>query len=569
MSTSGDALRPRHVCSALLAALNAAEGRSRARKRDQTPDAIGLALRRDLLEHAVADDPEPEAFEQWLLERVERSKTSGAERAMARTVLEEWRLANRMKSFAVWLDHGAPSQDATNLAALTLTKRVRVLIVGCGFGGLACARALQRAPVDVMVIDRTNHHLFQPLLYQVATAGLAGPDIAAPIRHLLRKQRNATVLLGEVGTVDTAHQQVSLTDGQQLTYDHLVLAAGTSTGYFGHSDWAVHAPGLKTLQDAQEIRRRILMAFESAEKEEVSAQRTAWLNFVVIGGGPTGVEMAGNLAEIARQTLPGEFRRIDPASSRVILLEGGPRLLPSMPEALSESAKQQLEALGVEVRLGTRVIGMDAQGVDVVPSDGSADRINSRCVIWAAGVVAGPVARALAHATGLTLDRSGRLPVAPDLSLPGHPEIWVIGDLAAAQSHRKGHAPCAVPGVAAAAKQMGRLAGRNILRRLRGQATSAFCYRDWGTLATIGRNSAVVDLRTPFGPLRFKGRPAWLFWVFAHLWFLIGFRNRVAVLTQWAWAYWTLQRYARVVLDASSVESPVTRPSGKGGGEGG
>ena len=427
--------------------------------------------------------------------------------------------------------------------------RPHVLIIGCGFGGLEAARAFSgsgAADVDITVVDKTNHHLFQPLLYQVATAGLSAPSIAAPIRHLFRRQRNVTTLLGEVVVIDGQARTVTLQDGAELRWDHLIVAAGATHSYFGRDDWAPFAPGLKTLDDAFEIRRRVLMAFEAAEREDDPAQRAALLQFVVVGGGPTGVELAGTFAEIARHTLPGEFRRIDPRQARVLLVEGGPRVLQSMPETLSERAREQLAALGVEVKVGARVTGIDAEGLDVTTAAGP-ERLLSRCVVWAAGVAASPLGRVLAEATGCTLDRAGRVVVEPDLSLKGHPDIQVIGDLAAAQSHVPGRDPKPVPGVSPGAKQMGRCAAANIQRRLRGEPTQAFRYRDYGNLATIGRNSAVVDLGTPAGTLRFSGYPAWLFWLFAHVYFLIGFRNRFVVLLDWAWAYWTYDRSARVV----------------------
>lgn len=429
-----------------------------------------------------------------------------------------------------------------------MTARPRIVIVGCGFGGLETARALAAAEVDITLVDRTNHHLFQPLLYQVATAGLSAPAIAAPARHLFRRQANVTTLLGEVVGIDAAAREVRLRDGAALRYDHLVVAAGATHSYFGRDEWAVHAPGLKTLADAFEIRRRVLLAFEAAEKEDDAQRRADWLTFVVIGGGPTGVEMAGTLAEIARHTLPGEFRRIDPAQARILLLEGSDRVLQAMPPALSASARRQLERLGVEVRVGARVTAIDAGGLQVQPpGDAPAVRIASRCVVWAAGVAASPLGRQLAEATGAQVDRAGRVLVEPDLSLPGHPEISVIGDLAAARSHVPGRESLAVPGVSPAAKQMGRTAAANIRLRLAGRPAQAFRYRDYGNLATIGRNSAVVDLATPWRPIRFSGRLAWLFWLFAHIYFLIGFRNRLVVLIDWASAYWSKQRYARVV----------------------
>jgi NADH dehydrogenase len=423
----------------------------------------------------------------------------------------------------------------------------RIVIIGCGFGGLEAARALRDADVSITLVDKTNHHLFQPLLYQVATAGLSAPAIAAPVRHLFRAQANVTTLLGDVVAVDAAAQAVQLRDGNVVPYDHLIVAAGSTHSYFGRDDWAPFAPGLKTLADAFEIRRRVLLSFEEAEKESDPQLRAAWLTFVVIGAGPTGVEMAGTLAEIARHTLPGEFRRIDPAQARILLVEGGPRVLQAMPEALSASAQRQLERLGVEVQVDARVTAIDAGGLEVRKGDGAAQRMASRCIVWAAGVAASPLGRQLAEATGATVDRAGRVTVEPDLSLAGHPEISVIGDLAAARSHLAGHGPRPVPGVSPAAKQMGRTAASNIVRRIAGQATEPFRYRDYGNLATIGRNSAVVDLWMPWRRIQFSGRMAWLFWLFAHIYFLIGFRNRLVVLIDWASAYWSSQRYARVV----------------------
>ena len=438
---------------------------------------------------------------------------------------------------------------------MSKTGRPHIVIVGCGFGGLEAARRLQRADVDITLIDKTNHHLFQPLLYQVATAGLAAPSIAAPVRLLFRRQPNVTTLLGEVTQIDPVGREVRLADGARLAWDHLILAAGATHSYFGHDDWARMAPGLKTLADAFEIRRRILLSFEAAEIESDPARRRALLTFAVIGAGPTGVEMAGTLAEIARHTLEGEFRHIDPSSAEVLLIEGGPRVLQAMPESLSQRAQDQLQKLGVQVRLNARVTSVDATGLQVESpfSDGGAGvgshRIECNCVVWAAGVAASPLGRLLADAIGVETDRAGRIKVLADLSLPGHPDISVVGDLAAALSHRPGKEPKPVPGVSPGAKQMGRAAADNILRRIAGQPTEPFRYRDYGNLATIGRNSAVVDLGTPFGPLRFSGRMAWLFWLFAHVYFLIGFRNRIVVLMDWASAYWSFQRYARVVAD--------------------
>jgi NADH dehydrogenase len=439
--------------------------------------------------------------------------------------------------------------------AASTQHKPRIVIVGCGFGGLEAARALKNAPLRITLVDKTNHHLFQPLLYQVATAGLSAPAIAAPVRHLFRKQANLTTLLGKVTGIDTAGRQVLLEDGTALPYDHLIVGAGAGHSYFGHDEWAPYAPGLKTLDDAFEIRRRILLAFEAAEKESDMDRRRAWLTFVVIGGGPTGVEMAGQLAEIARQTLPGEFRHIDPSSARILLLEGGSRLLQTMPEDLSRRAKEQLEKLGVEVRLDARVIAIDAASVKVQPAGRTSGgdenyTIESRCVVWAAGVAASPLGRQLAQATGAHCDRAGRVKVEPDLSLPAHPEISVIGDLADARSYAPGRQPEPVPGVSPAAKQMGRAAAANLMRRLANRPTRPFRYRNYGNLATIGRNAAVVDLATPAGRhIKFSGYPAWLFWLFAHIYFLIGFRNRIVVMIDWASAYWSQQRYARVISD--------------------
>lgn len=407
-----------------------------------------------------------------------------------------------------------------------------VVIVGGGFGGLWAARALRRAPVRVTLLDRGNHHLFQPLLYQVATAGLSAPNIAAPLRHILRRQRNATVLMGEVAGIEPDAKRLRLADGRTLDYDTLLLASGATHAYFGHDDWALHAPGLKTLDDALEIRRRILTAFERAEAEDDAAQRAAWLTFAIVGGGPTGVELAGTLAEIARHTLRDEFRRADPHRARVLLLEAGPRVLSSFPESLSAKARAQLERLGVEVRSGVPVAAIDAEGVVL-----GEERIPSRTVLWAAGVAASPLARDL----GVPLDRAGRVIVDADLRVPGHPDVYVVGDLAAVRCDDN-----PVPGVAPAAKQMGRYVGGAIRTRLRGVEPPPFRYRDFGNLATIGRMAAVVDLHG----LKLSGLLAWWFWLAAHVFFLIGFRNRLVVLIDWAQAYWSYQRSARIILGA-------------------
>lgn len=404
-----------------------------------------------------------------------------------------------------------------------------ILVLGGGFGGLWAVRALASAPVRITLVDRSNHHLFQPLLYQVATAGLSAPDIAAPLRHILRGQGNVTVRLDEALAIDTKAKSVRCAHGQ-LDYDYLVIATGATHAYFGHDDWAAHAPGLKTLEDAFAIRRRILGAFEAAEREDDPVARAAWLSFVVIGGGPTGVELAGTLAEIARHTLKREFRRCDPATAKIHLVEAGPRLLSAMPEALSQSARLQLEKLGVSVHSGQAVTAIDADGVALGES-----RIASRTVLWAAGVAASPLGKQL----GATLDRAGRVQVQEDLSLPAHPEVFVIGDLASLmQANGR-----PVPGVAPAAKQMGAHVAKTIRRRLAGTTATPFAYRDYGNLATIGRMAAVVD----FGRLQLSGLIAWWFWLTAHLFFLIGFRNRLVVLVDWAWSYWSYQRNARII----------------------
>jgi len=405
----------------------------------------------------------------------------------------------------------------------------RVVILGCGFGGLFAARALRKAPVEVTVVDRTNHHLFQPLLYQVATAGLAAPAIAEPIRRALSRQKNVTVLYGEAQRVDAAAREVILENGETLPYDRLVLATGATDSYFGHDAWRTHAPGLKTLEDAFEIRRRILLAFEHAEREADPVKRSAWLTFVVIGAGATGVEMAGMLAEISRHTLKGEFRRFDPRNARVVLVEGMERVLPPYPADLSERARVQLERMGVTVWLGRKVTGIDARGVQL-----GGDRLEANTVVWCAGVAASPIGATL----GVPLARGGRVIVDPDLSVPEHPEIQVVGDLASLPAHEP-----PVPGVAPAAKQMGRHAARNIVDALAGRPTRPFRYRDYGQLATIGRSSAVAM----FGKVHIWGWLAWVAWLTAHIYFLIGFRNRVVVLIDWAWAYWTFERSARVV----------------------
>jgi NADH dehydrogenase len=408
-----------------------------------------------------------------------------------------------------------------------------VVIVGGGFGGLAAARGLSGAPVRITLVDRRNHHVFQPLLYQVATAGLAAPDIAAPIRHILRSQRNAATILAEVSGFDLRQRKIMIAGGA-LAYDFAVIAAGAGHSYFGHDDWGRYAPGLKTMEDAVEVRRRVLLAFEHAERHEDEALQREWLTFVVVGGGPTGVELAGALTEIARHTLRGEFRRIQPRSARVILVEGTDRVLPPYPPDLSDKARRQLEGLGVEVLTGALVTGVDGAGVQL-----GDQRIAARTVLWAAGVAASPLGRMLGQC-----DRAGRLEVEPDLTVPGHPEVFVIGDLAAVRHDGK-----PVPGVAPAAMQMGRQAAANIIRTLEGQPRRPFVYRDKGSLATIGRKAAVAEIRG----VRMSGFVAWLAWLGIHILFLIGFRNRVVVMFDWALAYFTYARSARIVLGPPEI----------------
>ena len=417
-----------------------------------------------------------------------------------------------------------------------------VLIVGAGFGGLYAAKALKNAPVRITVIDRRNHHLFQPLLYQVATAGLSPGDIAYPIRAILGRQQNVRVLLAEAVGVDLASRKVKLRDGE-LSYDYLILAPGVRHAYFGHNDWEKWAPGLKTLEDALEIRRRILLAFERAERETDEAQRRALLTFVVVGGGPTGVELAGAIAEISRQVMVRDFRAIDPREARIVLIEGGPRILPAYPEDLSTKAEAQLKRLGVEVWTNSVVTSVDASGVVV-----AGQKLPSATTLWAAGVEASPLARSL----GVELDRAGRVIVAPDLTVAGHPEAFVIGDLAALQD-KDGHP---LPGIAPVAIQQGRHAARNILRASRGLPREPFHYLDRGSLATIGRAAAVAD----FGWIKFSGFLAWLSWLFIHIFFLIGFRNRFIVMFEWAWAYFTYQRAARLIT--GDINSRPSAPDG-------
>ena len=405
----------------------------------------------------------------------------------------------------------------------------RVVVVGAGFGGLRAARRLARYPVRVTLIDRKNHHTFQPLLYQVATAGLSPGEIAAPIRWIVRGRRKVEVLLGEVQDFDLHRRLVKLPD-LEILYDYLIVAAGVSHAYFGHDEWEALAPGLKTIEDALEIRRRVLLAFELAERQAAGGAGQMPLNFVVVGGGPTGVELAGTLAEIARRVLADEFVSIDPKTTRIILLEGGPRLLPSYPEDLSRSAEEQLRHLGVEVHTSTMVTGVEPGAVRMGQT-----RLPATVTLWAAGVAASALGKKL----GAPVDRAGRVLVHPDLSIPGHPEVFVIGDLASLQDeHGK-----MLPGVAPVAMQEGVATADNIARDLQGESRRPFHYFDKGSLATIGRAAAVAQ----FGKVHISGFIAWLSWLFIHIFFLIGFRNRIIVMLQWAWSYVTFERGARLI----------------------
>ena len=425
------------------------------------------------------------------------------------------------------MERGSPS--AEDRAAPVVNDLPHVVVVGGGFGGLYAARALAGKPVRVTLLDRRNHHLFQPLLYQVATAALNASDIAAPLRSVLRRAKNITVLMAQVDRVDLADRCLVL-DRDEIRYDALILAVGASHSYFGHEDWEQYAPGLKSLEDALEIRRRVLLAYELAEREHDAAEREALLTFVVVGGGPTGVELAGALAEIARRTIARDFRSIDPTAARVLLLEGGPRVLAAFPEPLSRRAQESLERIGVEVRTRSVVTQVTADAVWL-----GGEQIRTRTVLWAAGVAASPLNRTL----GVALDRSGRVSVEPDLSIPGHPEAFAIGDMSVVRDT----SGTALPGLAPVAMQQGARAADNVLRRLSGRPTRPFRYHDRGIMATIGRAAAVADIRG----LRLSGLIAWLAWLLVHITFLIGFRNRLLVLFEWAWAYVSWHRGARLI----------------------
>jgi NADH dehydrogenase len=410
--------------------------------------------------------------------------------------------------------------------------RPHVVIIGGGFGGLTAAQALEGAPVRVTLVDRTNHHTFQPLLYQVAMAGLSPADIAQPIRAILSRQPNVTVLMADVSRIDAAARYVELTDGARLAWDFLVVACGAQTSYFGHEGWTRTAPGLKSIEDALEIRRRVLLSFELAEREEDPARREALLGFVVIGGGPTGVELAGALAELSKFVLERDFRRIDPSEARTVLLEGGDRILASFPEDLSASAVAQLHELGVEVRTGARVTAIEPDRVCI--GDAS---IPCSVVLWAAGTRANPLTASL----GARLDPQGRVWVEPDLSVPGHPRIFVVGDAARVD----GQDGRPLPGVSPVAMQQARTAARSIRRALEGKDTIAFRYLDKGSMATIGRSRAIAQVQR----MHMSGFVAWMAWLVVHIWYLIGFRNRFVVLFTWAWSYFTYRRGARLITD--------------------
>lgn len=427
----------------------------------------------------------------------------------------------------------------------------RVVIIGGGFAGLAAARVLTRgraaSDVSVTLIDRRNHHLFQPLLYQVATATLSPAQIAAPIRKVLSGRANADVLMAEVKGLDLNRRIVQLRDGE-VAYDYLIVAAGATHSYFGHEEWEAAAPGLKSIEDAVTIRRRFLMAFEEAEREADTARRRAGLTFVIVGGGPTGVELAGAMVEIARNTIPRDFHVIDTATARIILVEAGERVLAAFPEKLSTRARRDLEELGVEVRVGSRVTAIDAEGVTIHSGAGD-ERLATRSVVWAAGVAASPLGSMLAGDNPAVLDKSGRVIVTPTLTLPGHPDVFVVGDLA----HVVGADGAAVPGVAPAAMQMGRYAAHALLRTVRGDAASRpFAYVNKGNLATIGRARAVAE----FPWFTMAGLPAWLLWAGVHIAFLISFRARLGVMTDWIWSYFFYERGARLITGESERDRP-------------
>ncbi|MEO8603173.1 MAG: NAD(P)/FAD-dependent oxidoreductase [bacterium] len=423
----------------------------------------------------------------------------------------------------------------------------RVVVIGGGFAGLNLVRGLRRAPVDVTLIDRRNFHLFQPLLYQVATGSLSPAEISAPLRAVVGYQANTRVLLGDVTGIDVGARRVVLSDGT-VDYDILVVAAGSTHAYFGHPEWGQYAPGLKTIEDATAIRHRILLAFEAAEREPDALRREAWMRFIVVGAGPTGVELAGALGEIANDTLKGDFRSIHPADAQILLLEAGERVLASYAPSLSESAARTLKRLGVSVRLKDVVTAVEPGGVRV-HCNGRDEHLASHTVIWAAGVQASPLAAMLAQGTGATADRAGRVVVGTDLTIAGHPEIFALGDMAHVEQDGK-----MLPGLAPVAMAQGRWAAKRIAAQARGATTAPFRFHDKGTMATIGRAAAVVDL----GFIRFSGLLAWLTWVFIHIMYLVEFQSRVVVLTRWAWNYFTRDRGARLITGATPLPLPLS-----------
>ena len=417
--------------------------------------------------------------------------------------------------------------------------RPRVVIIGGGFGGIAAAQALKRAPASVTLIDRTNHFTFQPLLYQVATAALSPSDITAPIRWILRHHRNAEVLMAEVREIDPERKVVRFDDElKEIPYDYLIIATGSRHAYFGHNEWEPYAPGLKAIEDASEIRRRFLLAFENAEKTDDEKEREELLTFVIVGGGPTGVELAGAMPYIARKALAPDFRRVDTRKTRVILVEAGPRILPTFPEDLAARAARDLADLGVEVRVGSFVTAVGADGVSI-----GNEKLRARTAFWAAGNLASPLGKFM----GIPLDRAGRIEVSTDLSVPGHSDIFAVGDLAALVQDGR-----LIPGVGPAAIQEGRAAARNILRDLRREPRKPFRYFNKGDLATIGRSRAIADL----GWIKFTGWFAWVFWLFVHIMYLVGFRNRIVVLIEWAYAYFTSQAGVRLITDVERYKPP-------------
>lgn len=413
-------------------------------------------------------------------------------------------------------------------------KRPHLVILGGGFGGLYAARSLRRAPLDITIVDKRNHHLFQPLLYEVATAGLNPSDIAAPIRRIFRKQKNAAIILAEATAIDAERKTVVLADGE-ISYDYLIVATGATHSYFGHDEWAPYAPGLKTLEDALEIRRRVLLAYEAAEREGENHRRSVLLTFVIVGGGPTGVELAGALSDISRHALARDFRNIDPTQARILLVEGLDRILPTFPPELSKKALQKLEKMGVTIRTGSQVTRVSADCLWL-----GDERIYAGTVLWAAGVAASPIAKSL----GVPLDPAGRVRVEPDLAIPGHKEIFVVGDLAYFEQDGR-----PVPGVAQAAIQQGRSAAQSIVGGLSGRPYRLFRYRDKGMLAAIGRSYSVANLRH----LKLSGFIAWAVWAFVHISFLIGFRNRLVVMIEWSWRYFTWDRGARLITGSNPV----------------